>query len=193
MSILEITAKWSGFSGGPGYSTFHTTNAGIVTSAVDNSVTGVMTFFENIKAQLCTNTTIQVQAEVKELDPATGALVGLHTAATAGTKVGSGSPNQGPSPAGAVISWGTGGVNRGRRVRGRTFVVPMALQVFQADGSIDNAVVAALKSAATNYRTSSAYESLIWSRPRAGAGGAAFPILTSNVPDMVAVLRSRRD
>lgn len=194
MTILQFTAKWTGFTGSPGYTQFHITNAGLLSTALNNGSTGMRKFFDDMKVHLCSNTHILVSPEVKELDPATGALIALHAVPSPATEVvGTGGSDQSPGPVGAVVSWGTGGVNRGRAVRGRTFIVPIYFASFFGDGTLTSACVTSMNTAATNWRTSGGYESLIWSRPRAGAGGAAFPILTSAVPDMAAVLRSRRD
>lgn len=193
MSILETTAVWTGLTGLPGYTNFHFTNAGIITTAVDNAVSGTRSFFVDASTTLPNGLTVTVSDEVKELDPATGALIALHTATTAGAPMVMAAGAPGPAPAGACIAWTTSGVNRGRRVRGRTFMVPLAISAYQSDGTLSAAYLSALSTAATNFRTSAAYESLIWSRPRAGAGGAAFPIVSSSVRDQVAVLRSRRD
>lgn len=193
MSIFEFTVEWTGFSGAPGYSTFHTSNAGIYQTAIDNSATGIRQLLTDIAPALPTAVTVTLQQEVKELDAATGALIALASTTTVPTSQAGSGGASGPGPAGAVINWLTTGVNRGRVVRGRTFIVPCSVGAYQADGTLLDAVRTSLATSATTYRTSSAYESLVWSRPRSGAGGAAFPIVSSSVPDMAAVLRSRRD
>jgi len=203
MSILEVTTVINGFPGGPGYTLFHTTNAGLITTAVDNSVEAARKFFFDIRQQMTGAMTAQVQQDVRELDPANGDLIAIHSAGSLPAAVIGLAAALGSGASGACISWGTGGVNRGRRVRGRTFVVPLPSTAYDADGTLTSVCLDALNTAATNYRTSSAYESLIWSRPRAprpqtvpptpASGGAAFPILSHHVTDKAAVLRSRRD
>jgi len=201
MSILQTTVVWGGFNGAPGYTNLFTTNAGLITTAVDNSVAGVAALFNALKPLMATQQTFNISNEVKELDEATGDLVAVHSPGSApGTIVGTMNPNLGPIAVGTCIAWGTGGVHHARRVRGRTFLVPMCATVFQSDGTIVDAHLATINAAATAYRTSSAYETLVWARPvkdkvthAVTRPGAAFPILTSSVRDRGAVLRSRRD
>lgn len=193
MTILEVTAVWSGFTGAPGYTTFHTTNAGLITTAVDNSVEAARKFFDDLKQQITTFMTVTISTEVKELDAATGELIGLHSPGSTPAPVIGLASALGSGASGGVIGWGTDGVNRGRRVKGRTFIVPMASTAYDSDGTLTSVCLTALNTAATNYRTSAAYESLVWSRPRLGVGGAAFPITSHQVRDKAAVLRSRRD
>lgn len=192
MSLLRVVAVWTGFGGAPGFSDFYITNAGLKQTAVDNGAAGVRAFFDAIKGAL-PGVQIQVQQEVQELDTATGALIGIENTSTLLPVVNGSATASGPAPVGAVVSWSTNGVNRGRRVRGRTFIVPLNDAAFDGTGSLTTTTVNLLSAAATALRTSAAYEINIWSRPRSGAGGAAFPIESSHVPDMAAVLRSRRD
>lgn len=193
MTILEVTAVWAGFTGAPGYTTFHTTNEGLITTAVDNSVEAARKFFDDLKQQITNFMTVTISTEVKELDAATGELIGLHSPGSAPAPVTGLASALGSGASGGVIGWGTDGVNRGRRVKGRTFIVPMASTAYDTDGTLTSVCLTAMNTAATNYRTSAAYESLVWSRPRLGAGGAAFPITSHQVRDKAAVLRSRRD
>lgn len=193
MTILQGTITWTGFQGAPGYTNLHVRNAGIITTAVDNLVTGLQTMCTDIKSQEATGVTLTASQEVKEFDEATGALVGLHTSTVAvPPQVGAGGA-QGPSPVGGCISFTTNGVNRGRRVRGRLFVVPVAGNRFESNGSLAADFIAALNTIATNWYVTAARECVIWSRPRSGAGGAAFDIVSHHVTDQAAVLRSRRD
>lgn len=192
-SVLKGTIRWTGFTGSPGYTTLWTRFAGIITTNVDNMMTGMNQFTNDIASALPNAVTVSPVAEIQQYDEVTGVLIGLHTPVPAPVpKVGTGGVNF-AAPVGAVINWGTGGINRGKRVRGRTFLVPLAAGAFEGDGTLLNGFRVPLQNAATNWRTSSAYTSVIWSRPRLGAGGAAFDILTSSVPDKACVLTSRRD
>jgi hypothetical protein len=94
-------------------------------------------------------------------------------------------------PAGICVSWTTGGVNRGRTVRGRTFVVPVSATVFEADGTIATSVLPALAPAALSWAVDDPPFG-IWSRPVAGAGGAWFPVVSAHITDQAAILTSRR-
>lgn len=190
--ILESQIAWTGFVGGPGYTVLHTRQSGIITSSVDNMVTAMQQFCTDIKGQVPNVVTLRASNEVKEIDEATGVLSTIYTSPVTTTNVTGTGGSTYAAPVGACISWSTGGVNRGRRVKGRSFIVPLVNGCYDVDGSLSGGCLTALNLAASNWRTSSAYETVIWSRPRLGAGGAAFDILGHRVADRAAVLRSRR-
>lgn len=193
MTILEGHITWSGWQGGPGYTVLHITNAGIMTSAIDNLVGAMQHMADQLHFLVPNSVSLTPSKEVKEFDAATGELVSINTSpAAASTWVGAGGAAF-AAPVGAVIGWGTSGVNRGRRVKGRSFIVPLSSGQFEADGTLTSGALASLNTVALDYRSSGGYESVVWSRPRLGVGGAAFPITSHRVPDMAAVLRSRRD
>lgn len=193
MSILQGTITWTGWSGAPGYTVLYTRNAGIITTAIDNTVTALNHMADQLHFLVPNSVTLTASKEVKEIEEATGALVSIHTSPVATPSwVGAGGTNF-AAPTGACISWGTGGVNRGKRVRGRTFIVPLASGYYATDGTLTDAALTPLNALANDWHTSSAYAAVVWSRPRLGAGGAAFDITSHRVADKAAVLRSRRD
>lgn len=193
VNILEGRIVWTGFPGAPGYNILHASASGLLSTAVNNFVSGLDALAGALSALTTSAMHLQAEQVVKQLDPATGDLISLETASTATTAWSGAFSALGGGASGAVIGWKTTGVNRGRVVRGRTFVVPIARDEYDPDGTLLAGAITALNTAATNYRTSAAYESVVWSRPRAGAGGAAFPITAHQVRDKAAILRSRRD
>jgi hypothetical protein len=97
------------------------------------------------------------------------------------------------APVGACITWLTGLVHQGRRVRGRTFLVPLANSAFQNNGTLDTAWLTQVRNAATTY-IAGAVNPAVWCRPDPGTtNGAAFSIAAGSVADKAAVLTSRRD
>jgi len=97
------------------------------------------------------------------------------------------------APSGAVITWLTGLVHQGRRVRGRTFLVPIANQQLDTNGTLGSAFLTNLRNAGAAY-IASAVNPCVWARPDQGTtNGAAFSIAAASVADKVAVLTSRRD
>jgi hypothetical protein len=97
------------------------------------------------------------------------------------------------APSGAVITWLTGAVHLARRVRGRTFLVPLATTAFDASGTLSTGFLTNVRNAASAYIASAANPA-VWSRPRGGVNnGAAFSIQAGAVLDKVAILSSRRD
>jgi len=94
---------------------------------------------------------------------------------------------------GAVITWLTGAVHQGRRVRGRTFFVPLANSCFDSTGTLSATFLTNLRNAATAYIASPSNPA-VWCRPDPGTtNGAAFSIAAGTVLDKIAVLTSRRD
>lgn len=69
---------------------------------------------------------------------------------------------------GLTIKWKTGGMFNGRRVQGRTFIVPLAGQQFDGDGLVDTGVATAWQGLANAYITAMGTLSLtplVWGRP----------------------------
>lgn len=97
------------------------------------------------------------------------------------------------APAGAVITWLTGLVHQGRRVRGRTFLVPLSGSALESNGTLSAAYLTNVRNAASAYIASAANPA-IWCRPDPGTtNGAAFTVAAGSVQDKVAILSSRRD
>ena len=111
---------------------------------------------------------------------------------------------------GAMIKWLTTGIVRGHRVRGRTFLVPLGGDLYQADGTLNDGVAASILLNAGNLVTALSTSMFVWSRPRKATPqwtdvrghvhparlasvGEVFPIIAASVPDKSVVLRSRRD
>jgi hypothetical protein len=99
---------------------------------------------------------------------------------------------------GAVIHWLTGVIFNGRRVRGKTFVVPLAASA-DSDGTLASAVLANVQSAATALANVPSPGLTVWSKqystgtPPVQIGGINAPVDIAQVPDKIAILRSRRD
>lgn len=193
MTIHRVTAQWSGFTGAPGYSNFHFspfTGGG----DVDQEIGRVRSFFSDIISVMPSDMSVQVSSTVELIDEETGVLEGY----LEGEEVSSVSPATGTpdyaGPVGAVINWLTNTVNNGRRVRGRTFIVPIRSTSYEGDGTLTSDALSTLRDAASDF-VQDEFESgfVVWSRPRNGAGGLAAPVTGSRVPDLAAVLRSRRD
>jgi hypothetical protein len=94
---------------------------------------------------------------------------------------------------GAMIQWNTGTVHGGRKVRGRTYLIPLSNLAFQSDGSLDNTFAAAVATAG-NVLLGGTPGLVINSRQASGgsAGPISAPVISCSVPDHAAVLRSRR-
>lgn len=193
MSVAQVTINWTGFTGAPGTTTLNF-NAGSLDPTVGGDlVAAADTFASQVAAVLGTGMNLTVDSEVKWFNPGTGVLEGFTGVDPAPSSHPGGGGALGSGASGAVISLGTAGVHNGRRVRGKVFVVPLAAAYYQSDGTLTTTAVTALTSYAVDLIADSSERWAVWCRPVAGAGGAIFDVTNARVPDMAAVLRSRRD
>lgn len=139
---------------------------------------------------------VQALAEVEEINPDTGKLIGFWTTPTNQNRAGTAAASAGwAAAAGAVISWSTAGVRNGRRIRGRTFVVPLSNECWDVDGTIKPVQLGQLTTGAQALSTGNdTTQFAIWARPTApgATDGEVVPVLGFRIPDMSAILRSRR-
>lgn len=184
--IKKAQAIWTGFNGAPGYTTLYFGTASVTIAAQ------MRVFFDAIKALLPSIVTIQVQSTGLTVDIATGAATGTWTEAAVTPVVGT-TAGVYSAPSGAVVDWLTPSFINGRRLRGRSFIVPMASASYQNDGSILGTSLTILQNAASAFVAASAVDFVVWKRPVDGAGGVAVAVTSAIVPDKAVVLRSRRD
>jgi hypothetical protein len=197
MAIIRATLRWSGFSGAPGYTNLHfLTDDPPVVATIDATLLDVRTAFFDIASRFPNGLSITFPNEVEEFDAGTGVLQGTIGVDLQDAVAGTGGSGPYSSAVGACITWTTGMVVNGRRLRGRTFLVPLApATAFQDDGTLAEAARVAILGAGNSIINAvGGYPLAIWSRPSPGAGGGAAGTVTSaSVADSTAVLRSRRD
>jgi hypothetical protein len=196
--ILRVKVNWTGFVGAPGYTNLYFSEfvtTGYTQAMADGAVAKASTFMTNIKAFLPSVVTVGVDPTVEIIQADTGNLVGFFSttppAPAPGAIVGPYS-----AASGACFSWGTNGVRNGRRVRGRTFIVPIAGSFYDNAGTINDTNLTALRQHGTTLlATGGVTDFGVWSRPssKGATDGAWFAAETSTVKDKVAILRSRRD
>lgn len=197
MDMYRITARWTGFTGAPGYSNFYFNSGfldgGVLGEEAELLANRVRSAFLDTQMHLAPGIQIQVLNEVPIIDSDTGVVqdyvtfdpVDPMTTSSGDTYAG---------PAGAVVTWRTNDLRNGRRIRGRTFLVPMASTAFQSDGTLVGDAISDLQDFADTLMGGSLDGDLgVWSRPQGGSGGVFATVTGYTVPDMVAVLRSRRD
>lgn len=192
--IMRYKLAWSLPSGGPGVTTLFAmpdTSEQVFADAARAFISDALQVATAHDA-LPTGCSIQGEAIVDNLEVTDGTLTSAvpvtAPAVIAGNATGSYS-----APSGAVITWLTGLVHQGRRVRGRTFLVPIANQQLDTNGTLGSAFLTNLRTAAATY-IAGAVNPAIWARPDPGTtNGAAFSVAAASVADKVAVLTSRRD
>lgn len=201
--IYRVKMNWTGFPGAPGLSVFHFRDfdtepgAGLSEAGAQAATARVDTFITAVVPYLPQGVMLRSDTEVEVIEETTGQLEDTYSVTPAAAKTGAMSTANGFSaPSGAVINWRTQGVRNGRRIRGRTFLVPLGSGSYQADGTLSTAAVAGLAAAANALVESSGSPDLgVYARPSGpGASDGNWVVASSaTVPDMAAVLRSRRD
>jgi len=199
---------WSGFTGSPGYTNFHFQDIGTDTGR-NAAGAAVRAFFDSMKQYLLPAWTISVQSEVTEYDMALGDLLGAATMTTVPPAVvGTATPGNWAGGSGFSIQWNTGLIHTGRRLRGRTYIVP-AFGCFEADGTLVAAAITAAGSGATALIGAVGAEFAVWKRiwtkptkdmtleqakafKQEQIGGALAPVTGYFVKDSAAQLRTRR-
>jgi hypothetical protein len=197
--VLRVKLNWTGFIGAPGYTNLYFSEfneTGYVQADADGAVSKASTFATQLRDYLPAAVTIGVDPTVEIVQSDTGDLVGFFstTPAAAGPGALTGTYS---AASGACISWGTNGIRNGRRIRGRTFVVPLGGSAYESNGTLAPAAVSALTSYANALKnnTTGRGDFGIWARPttKTATDGVWYPAQTVSVKDKAAVLRSRRD
>lgn len=203
MDILRATVRWDGFPGAPGYSNFHfSVDGGLwdggllgdeAEAAASTAYQRLGDAFRNLAGVVPGIVNFTFLQEAVILDSDTGETLG----AVARGEVTSSQPSGDDpyaGPVGGVVNWNTQDYRFGRRIRGRTFLVPLAASAYEGDGTLTPAALTSIRDfAADIVGNDGGPEFGVWSRPRAGTGGVFATVVGASVPDLAAVLRSRRD
>lgn len=196
VNLNRVRVTWAGLAGGPGVSThFFDTSATPPLAQIRAAYAGLSNLIPN-------QVTIQVQNAGDQIDAATGKIVGdwAGTAVAAVTSASSGSF----SPAcGAVVDWRSSVIVNNRRLRGRTFIVPLLSVAFSTAGQLTPAALTTLQTFATGLMPGTGPAMQLWARPVAATKGNPTPkaprpgsssiVVSNSIPNMTAILRSRRD
>lgn len=189
LTHFQITATWTGFKGAPGYTRLRfTSNSG---ASADDCANAMRTWFAACAAYIPNTIRINWDGNAPIFDE-NGNLVDVNVYTPPATVSGS-TAVQYPGPAGAVVDWLTSSFRNNRRVRGRSFLVPLG-NCYDTDGSLQGTALSALQNAG-NALVGAGVGMIVWSRPAPGSisGGAESPVMNALVPDFTTVLRSRRD
>jgi len=196
MTIQRVRCVWQNWPGQPGYTNLYT-------SISLASVAPIVTFFDAIKTLIPTGLTVTVPGSGDLVAEATGIIQGVWTATGAGVVTGTAS---GPyaGPAGAMVQWLTGGIVAGRRVMGKTFLVPLTNTVYDTNGTLSSGTLTTIGSAAAALQAAMGPTLVVWSRPfepdpnrvppdtRPPRAGSMSPVVGSRVPDVAVIMKSRR-
>lgn len=203
VNIMRVKARWTGFSGAPGYTVMHFRDfdtgdgPGVdPTAASAQAASDRMRAFLGAFPELLPITVrIDLDPNVDILEDSTGTMVDSLTV-TPGAQLSGSSGGNYSAAIGAVVNWSTGSIRAGRRVRGRSFLVPLSSTAFFTDGTLSASALTTLQAAANILVDRTNTPDLgVYARPTlAGAADGQWVVATgARVPDMGAVLRSRRD
>lgn len=187
MTLARVRVAWQNWPGAPGVSTFY-----LDPTPAQAQIDAIRTFFNSFVALLPAGLTITVPSSGDEISESTGNLSGVWSVPTAPATVTAVGTGAYAGNAGAVIHWLTNSLNGKRRLRGRTFVVPLANGSFDNTGAISAATVTSITNAATNLIAANTGTMNVWSRPRPGLSGLQASITSARVPKLSVGLRSRR-
>lgn len=187
----------SGFPGAPGVCTMYFLDA--VTT-----IASLRAFWDGIKGMLPIDLSAQVEASGDIINAETGALTGAWSGTGVAAVVGTSAAVY-AAPVGLVVDWLTSTILDSHHLRGRSFIVPVTSGFFEVNGSPTAEAISALGGAAAGLIAAEAGIMQIWHRPRAAVAadlahlevtarvGGHGDVTASHVPDLAAVLRSRRD
>jgi hypothetical protein len=172
-------------------------------NAMTTQLIALRAWWEALKVYIPSVVSIQPVNAGDIIDDASGTITGSWGIATvpAVTCTGGGVY---AAPAGMQVRWQTQDILDGRRVRGRTFVVPLVTGAYQTDGTLLGTASTAFQTASDTFVSATANTFCVWHRPRPAVpadgsrpavayrpGGHAV-VTAASVPDRVAVLRTRR-
>lgn len=193
MTVIDrVRVVWEGLSGLPGVSTLYFLDA---TSAMDD----VHDFYDAFAGGLPSPLTITVQSAGDTIEDTTGNLAGAWAASTVPDPIECTGLTTYAGGTGLVVRWLTQGIVAGRRVQGRTFMVPLSSNNYDA-GSLTPGILAPARAAASAFVAAQSGNLVVWSQPHVPRPGDEKParagshaaVTAAVVPDLAAVLRSRR-
>lgn len=207
--MAKLTVNWTGFVGAPGYTNlyfrdFQAQNV-IDQPIVDGAISKTDAWLNQFNGFLPATVNVTLDSAVEIIEDTTGELIRYMSGAPFQRANGSGTGAY-SAASGACVNWYTDAIVRGRRLRGRSFMVPLAGSALATDGTIDNTAVATMRTASTTMAGGVGVGDLgVWSRPTPildaqgnptgnyNADGQWAFVTSATVPDKAAVLRSRRD
>lgn len=187
VDVQRVRIQWSGTTVvGSGVTTLHTTEDAA------SLISEFRLVLASMSSAIPNGTTITFPTSGETIDSASGDATGAWTAPAVGA-VGGADAGKWSSGVGLRIAWGTNVYASGRRVKGSTFVVPMAAAAFSSSGTPDATMLSAWNGLISTFVGNVSPGFCIYSRPSAAhpTGGVA-AVTTGVIPPKVSWLYSRR-
>lgn len=194
MAVYRVKLRWTGFTGAPGYTNLHFDAPTDHTQAgAQSAYTAASGFATEIASALPSAVSVTTEGGVEVIEQTTNQLITVYSATTVPAAKGIQTAGY-ASSTGAVITWETGEVKNGRRVRGRTFIVPLSSAYYETDGTLSAGVITDLQNAASAL-SGGGFNFGILSRPSlpGAADGSFHTVSSGRIADKAAILTSRRD
>lgn len=186
--MIRVRTIGTGVAGTPWYINqyFDGDLAGAPSAA--NAVHG---FFDGLKGSIYQAVSFQVQADVVEVDPATGKstdAVSVTVSAVQATNT----SNMVPAANNMLLRLGTAGFTRGRRIEGKLYIPGLVVPNLQADGTLTASAVTSFanqaKAAFLPASPGAQPALVVWSR----VGKNTHPVTAITTWNEMAILKSRR-
>jgi hypothetical protein len=159
MAALErIRCIWTGFVGSPGVSTFYATDAATL-------LPQLRTFFQVCHDYLPTDVYIDIEPSGDTIESTTGALTGSWAGSAVAQVHGNDSAAY-SGVSGGLVQWASSTVLSGRRLRGRTYLVPFGGGQYDVSGQIASSQRGSIAAAAQALATAASGNMKIYQRPR---------------------------
>jgi hypothetical protein len=176
---------------------FEPVAGGDISQPIVNDARDILqTWITSWRPNLPTPVSVGIDPNVEEIDENHGNIEAFWTTTVAAPAAGTTSGSY-AGGVGACVNWYTDGVSNGRRVRGRTFIVPVGGGTLDSDGTLTAGALGAWRaSTATLVAASNLARLVVWKRPNDPPlfiNGGAYDVNSFTINDKVAVLRSRRD
>jgi hypothetical protein len=187
---MQYRVNWSGTTGGAGVSVFNARWSVGSLGSLQPFADAVRVFFDSLKAIVPNEVSWTFPAEVQEFDTSSGQLKSVH-AVTAPASVSATSSGSFAHASGARIDWHTPAIVNGRRLRGRTYMVPLVNTSFGPDGLVTTTARTTLTNAGNALINALATPGslAVWSRTH----GILADVQSPHVSSLGSVLRTRRD
>ena len=194
--MLRVRTALTGWPGAPGLMTQYF--AGVAAS--DAAATRAAGYVQDvviptIRSKQPDGLDYQVSNLVDVLDATDGSITDTISVAALSAVTGAGGASMAPPAVAALVHLNTSTFLGGRRVRGRTFVSPLADAAVTTDGVLGGSAQSELEAlGASMLAALTAGDTwVVWHRPKGASPGYAAPITSTSVPFKLAVLTSRRD
>lgn len=197
MTVSQIRTTWTGGPSSPGLTVMNVDGSGTTNWAA--AAAAVRTFWSALGGGIPDEYSLQVEALIEEFNEGSGALIGEVSLGVADTPAPLPGTYTGTYAAGVGgrVDWLTSGIRNGRRVRGRTFIVPLASAAFDSAGAVSGANQTAWGTAGQTLiddLEAAGAPLVVWSKPTlANPVGSMTPVIGVRPASKAAVLRGRRD